>query len=188
MGTPSKAQTTQGATALAYPAKLTKDTDGRILISFKDFPECLTDGADETEALLEAKDALSEAIMGRLARGEGIPAARTPIPGERQIAPFPDTAMKLAIARAVDDAGWSTSELARQMDVDEKEARRILDPEHRTKLGRLSAALMATGQDVVVSTRAMADMTSVIAAKQLRGPRKVRVAAKRKAAKKRARA
>ena len=193
MGTRTKARTKvsrRSTTAVAYPAKLTKDTGGRYLVTFKDFPECLTDGADESEALLEAKDALSEAIMGRLARGEDIPAATMPIPGERQIAPYPDAAMKLAVARAVDTAGWSVSKLARQMGVDEKEARRILDPAHRTKIGRLYEAMAATGHDVVVSTRRFEDAEAVMAkalalsAKRTKGTVAKKIATKRKPAKK----
>jgi antitoxin HicB len=42
-------------------------------------------------------------------------------------------ALKAAVYLAVRDAGISNSQLARQLKLDEKEARRILDPHHPTK-------------------------------------------------------
>lgn len=42
-------------------------------------------------------------------------------------------ALKAAVYLAVREAGIGNSELARRMQLDEKEARRILDPHHPTK-------------------------------------------------------
>ncbi len=53
------------ATVFAYPATLTRDAARRFLVRFPDIPEALTDGATEEEALREAADALSEALMRR---------------------------------------------------------------------------------------------------------------------------
>ena len=61
------------ATVFAYPATLTRDSGGRFLVRFPDLPEALTDGASEAEALREAADALSEALMSRIVDGEAIP-------------------------------------------------------------------------------------------------------------------
>jgi hypothetical protein len=49
---------------------------------------------------------------------------------------------------AVREAGISNSELARRMHLDEKEARRILDPHHPTKLPRIEEALSVLGRHV----------------------------------------
>jgi antitoxin HicB len=48
----------------------------------------------------------------------------------------------------VREAGISNSELARRMRLDEKEARRILDPHHPTKLPRIEEALSVLGRHV----------------------------------------
>jgi ferredoxin len=45
-------------------------------------------------------------------------------------------------------AGISNSELARRMHLDKKEARRILDPHHPTKLPRIEEALCVLGRQV----------------------------------------
>jgi antitoxin HicB len=57
-------------------------------------------------------------------------------------------ALKAAVYLAVRDAGISNSELARRLHLDEKEARRILDPRHPTKLPRIEAALAVLGRHV----------------------------------------
>src|SRR3546814_13802431 len=80
---------------LAYPAKLTPQggeggsliSGGGILVSFPDLPECLTEGCDEADALVEAADALEEAIANRIEHGETIPG---PSPrGRPAIVPVP---------------------------------------------------------------------------------------------------
>ena len=61
-------------TTLAWPAKLISDDEGRVRVRFPDFPEALTDGADEAEALAEAADCLAEAVAARIADREDLPA------------------------------------------------------------------------------------------------------------------
>jgi len=60
-------------TLYVFPATLTADSAGRLLVRFPDLPEALTDGADLDEALSEGSDCLSEALMARIAAGETIP-------------------------------------------------------------------------------------------------------------------
>jgi antitoxin HicB len=57
-------------------------------------------------------------------------------------------ALKAAVYLAVQEAGISNSELARRLQLDEKEARRILDPHHPTKLPKIVAALAALGRRI----------------------------------------
>ena len=85
-----------------YPAHLQRTGVDEIVVSFRDLPECLTSGADETEALAEAADALEEAIAGRTNGPEPIPEPSTCQPGEYLVSVPADTAVKAA-------AGSSTS-------------------------------------------------------------------------------
>ena len=61
-----------------------------------------------------------------------------------------EVAAKLALIEAVREAGLSKSEFARRIGKDEKEARRLLDPKHPTKLSTLVAALRELGQRLVI--------------------------------------
>jgi antitoxin HicB len=60
------------AREFAYPVTLTPDDTG-FVVTFRDIPEAITQGETEIEALLEAADALEEAIAGRIRRGDPIP-------------------------------------------------------------------------------------------------------------------
>ncbi len=135
----------------AYPAKLTKEPDGRITVTFRDLPEALTDGADEAEALANAADALSEALMARIADDEPIPRPSPTGRGQVQVAPEPTISAKAALYQIVREKKITAADLSRRLNIDHKEARRMLDPRHKTKLPRLAQALQATGHDLAVT-------------------------------------
>lgn len=130
-----------------YPLALTPDKeDGGLIISFRDIPEAITQGETIQEALLEATDCLDEAISGRIDDGMDIPVPSKQRKGEYKVSVPLQTAMKTALYIAVKDAGITKVELARRINVNEKEARRMLDPHHGTKLSSLERALIALGK------------------------------------------
>ncbi|MGE0120983.1 MAG: type II toxin-antitoxin system HicB family antitoxin [Dongiaceae bacterium] len=136
---------------LAYPATLTRDEAGRYVVRFRDLPEALTDGKDEQEALAEATDCLSEALMSRIADREDIPVPSRARRGDYSVAPDPTIALKTLLFAIVKASKISTSELARRLGVDHKEARRMLDPSHPTKFPRLQEALKSLGHEVRIA-------------------------------------
>lgn len=58
---------------LFYPALFHRAEEGGFWVSFPDFPECLTDGDDMTQAYEQAVDALGLAITSRKSENEPIP-------------------------------------------------------------------------------------------------------------------
>jgi antitoxin HicB len=135
-----------------YAVKLTPDKDeGGYVVTFRDLPEAITQGDSIDDALAEAADCLEEAIAGRIDDGREIPSPSSPKRGERIVSVAPSMALKAAVYLAVQEAGISNSELARRMQLDEKEARRILDPRHPTKLPKIVAALAALGRRLELS-------------------------------------
>ena len=132
-------------TLFAYPTRLMKGKDGRYLARFPDIPEALTDGATREEALQEAADALSEALMARIADKEDISKPSSPKRGQVLVSADPTVALKVALYIAAREQRLSTAALARKLGVDHKEARRLLDPHHVSKLPRLRQALASTG-------------------------------------------
>jgi len=136
---------------LAYPAALIRDQTGRYVVRFRDLPEALTDGKDEAEALGEAADCLSEALMSRIADQEDIPVPSSTRRGEYSIAPEPTVALKTLLFSVVKARKISTAELARRLGVDHKEARRMLDPRHPTKFPRLQEALKSLGHEIRIA-------------------------------------
>ncbi|MHB1871783.1 MAG: type II toxin-antitoxin system HicB family antitoxin [Steroidobacteraceae bacterium] len=137
------------ARQFTYAVKLTAEKEaGGYVVTCRDLPEAITQGETVDDALAEAADALEEAIAARIDDGEVIPAPSSAKRGERMVSVPPSMALKAAVYLAVQQAGISNSELARRMKLDEKEARRILDPHHPTKLPRIEEALSVLGRHV----------------------------------------
>ena len=136
--------------AFSYPAVFRRDESGRPVVSFPDFPHAHTDGKDMSEAMEEAIDCLGSVIAHAIAEKLDVPA---PSPAKRghRLVPVPLwIAGKLGLYLAMREQGMSNSELARRLRVRETIVRRMLDPDHDTKAGKLQAALAAMGKRVVV--------------------------------------
>ena len=134
-----------------YPFQFTPAKEGGYVVTCRDVPEAITQGETLDDAKAEAADALDEALQGRIEDGEDIPVASRARKGEHLVSPPVGTALKLAAYLALRDAKISRSELARRLDLDEKEIRRVLDPKHATKAKRLENVLHALGRRIDVS-------------------------------------
>jgi antitoxin HicB len=115
-------------------------------VTFADVPEAITQGDSLGECLEQAADCLEEAIAARIEDGMDLPE-----PSEaavrQHLADLPlQTALKAALYVSAREAGVSETELGRRLDVDEREARRILDPRYGTKLPTLERALPCPGE------------------------------------------
>ena len=132
-----------------YAAALVQESD-EVVVSFRDLPECLTSGADESDALEEAQDALEEAIAGRIDDDEPIPVPSDPQPGEYLVVVPADMAAKAALTLAFRESGLTRIAFAELLKRDEKTVRRMLDPRHRTSASRINKALRRLGREIVV--------------------------------------
>lgn len=133
-----------------YQAHFEPDPDGGFLVTFPDVPEAITHGETMSEARANAAEALGLALRGIVLAGRPLPEAAAAGGADERVAVPADDALKLAVIEAFRAAGISKSELARRLGKAENEARRILDPDHATKLEMLSAALAALGRVVVI--------------------------------------
>lgn len=132
-----------------YAVKLAHDkADGGYVVTCRDLPEAITQGETIKEALAEAADCLEEAVAARIDDDRDIPLPTAAKRGERLVSVPPSMALKAAVYLAVREAGITNSELARRLSLNEKEARRILDPHHPTKLPRIEQALAVLGRRV----------------------------------------
>jgi antitoxin HicB len=124
------------------------EKDGGYVVTCRDVPEVVTQGESIEDAISEAEGALEAAIEMRIADGMDIPLPTTRKRNER-LANLPiSTAMKAALYLTMREQNVSKSELARRLGLDEKEARRMLDPKHGTKVPALERALHALGKRV----------------------------------------
>jgi len=135
-----------------YYAKIETDPDGGFIVTFPDVPEAITAADTRQEALSNASEALGLALRGYHMRDLPLPVSR------RHKGLMPVTldawnALKLAVVEAFDEAGITKTELARRLDRQETEARRILDPNYPTKLQNMEQALSVLGKQVIVSIK-----------------------------------
>jgi antitoxin HicB len=137
-------------TRMVFPVYLTTDTvDGGFTVTCRDFPEAITQGETVTQALVEASDAIEEAIASRMKRNADIPEPSNKKHDE-YLATVPlSTSLKAALYMAMREDGISKSELGRRMKIDEKEVRRMLDPRHSSKTRGMESALSCLGRSVV---------------------------------------
>jgi antitoxin HicB len=139
----------------AYPVSLVEDEDGRWLARFPDLVGAATDGATREEALASAADCLEEAIAGAMVAREVIPSP-SPARGRTVVGPGALIAAKAALYESMRDSRIANVELARRLAVAEGEVRRMLDPKHATKIGRIEEALRLLGQRLLVEVGSIA--------------------------------
>lgn len=136
----------------SYPAIFEPaEQAGVYIVTFPDVPEAITQGDGMADARAMAADALGVALLIYIEQDRPLP---EPGQGDSMIAPDADIAAKIAVIESFKAAGISQSELARRMGKDEKEARRILDPNHATKLPLLAEALAVLGKRLVIGLEA----------------------------------
>ena len=142
-----------------YPAVFEGgDRPGVIVVTFPDVPEAITEGANMAVALRMASDALGLALLTYVQLGRPLPRMRTR--GKGQIVVEPEVAAKLAVLMAFKQAGLTQREFAKRLGKDEKEARRILDPMHATKIGALSDALAVLGHRLVIGIEKLPEIAA----------------------------
>ena len=133
-----------------YPAQLEQHSEDEVVVSFRDVPWCHTSGRDLAEALVEAADALEEAIAWYISEGEAIPTPSAPLPGEYEVALPPEMAAKAALVLAFRASGLSRVALAERLGVHDRVVRRMLDPRHGTSVSRINDALRLLGREAVL--------------------------------------
>lgn len=133
-----------------YPAKFTKQATG-FLVQFIDLPEALTEGNNLEDATEQAIDCLEEVIANRIDLNLEIPTPSEPKRGQKIIPLTLHMAAKAALYLAVREKKISKVNLAKKLNCDEKEIRRLLDPHYKSKLPRIEQALHILGQRLSTS-------------------------------------
>ena len=133
-----------------YPIKLTSEKEGGYSVLFPDIPEAITQGDTLEEALAEAEDCLEEAIANRIAMKLDIPMPSKPRKSQHIVTLNVTLAAKAALYLTMRTQKLNNSRLAKRLECDEKEVRRLLDPYYSSKLPRIEHALEVMGQRLSV--------------------------------------
>ena len=133
-----------------YPVKLAPSEDGGYVVTCRDLPQLITQGEDRRDALEQAADAMDEVFATYMIEGVDFPEPSKATRREHLVAPPAETMAKAALYIAMRQAGISKMQLAKQLGVDEKEVRRLLDPHYGSKLPRIAQAINLLGQRLVI--------------------------------------
>lgn len=133
----------------AYRVDLTPDDNDTFLVTCPALPELTTFGASEDEAIKNAEDAIVEALAGRIAHGEDIPA---PEPGG---VPVPSrVSMKALIYQEMRRQHVTKYRLTKLLGAHPPQVDRLLDVRHNTNFDAMDNAMQSLGVSFVIATKA----------------------------------
>jgi antitoxin HicB len=133
-----------------YSVLLTAAEEGGYVVTCRDLPQLVTQGEDMQDALAQAADAMDEVFATYMIEGIDFPEPSKAKRREHIVAPPAETMAKAALYVAMREAGITKTQLAKQLGVDEKEVRRLLDPHYGSKLPRIAHAVSLLGQRLVI--------------------------------------
>lgn len=140
-----------------YAVLLKPAAEGGFIVTCRDLPPLITQGDTHDHALLEAADAMDEVFAAYMLGKLDFPAPSKLRRGEYWVAPPAETVAKAALYVAMRTAGISNVQLAKALNVDEKEVRRLLDPHYGSKLPRIALAIQLLGQRLVIGLEGVRD-------------------------------
>lgn len=134
---------------ISYRCHISKENE-HYLVKFPSLPDCLTEGVSMNEALLNAEEALTLTLEGRIEEGLDIPPPDTRAQkNEMLICPSPRVQAALLIRMT--RAETTLSELARSLNSSWASVSRVEDPHHWTTLRQLSRTAAVLGHKLVLS-------------------------------------
>ncbi|TAM57946.1 MAG: type II toxin-antitoxin system HicB family antitoxin [Rhodanobacter sp.] len=137
-----------------YAVALTPADEGGFVVTCRDLPQLITQGESVPDALAAAADAMDEIFAAYMLAKLDFPHPSKPRHDEHRVAPPAGTVAKAALCVALRESGVSNMQLARQLGVDEKEVRRLLDPHYASKLPRIAQAVALLGKRLVIGLEA----------------------------------
>lgn len=139
----------EGEGVLKYPVKLRPDTNGTLLVEFRDVPEAHTFGEDRAEALARASDALETALMGYIEDQRPIPKPAAIKRGDFVTLPVL-TEAKVALYSSMRAAHVGRADLAERLSWRLPQVDRLLDLRHVSRLDQIESAFRVLGKQLSV--------------------------------------
>lgn len=134
---------------LAYPVHLEPADEGGFIVTFPDIPEAITEGDDETEALVWALDALVVMLESYMDDRQRIPYPSPP--NGRPVVVLPVIAAgKVILHNTMLEAGKKKADLARMLNLAPTLVDRLLSLRHKSRIEQIETALAAFGKKLVV--------------------------------------
>jgi antitoxin HicB len=135
---------------ITYRVKLAPDSNGTVLVTSPDFPELVTFGDDEADALSYAVGAFEEAIAARVSDREEIPLPSKGKASDPRVTLSVQAEVKVLLYQQMWKSGVRKADLARKMDLHRREIDRLLDLNHATSIAKLEKALSVLGKSIII--------------------------------------
>ncbi len=133
----------------SYPALITKQDNGALLVEFVDLPDTFTEGDTLADALFNGAEVLSAMLGWHLDQGHAISPPSQGVEGAHYIAPDAKTQAALLLREARGDRPMA--DLARGLDTSWAAAQRLEDPRHWPSLKQLDRAASVLGKRLILS-------------------------------------
>jgi antitoxin HicB len=122
---------------LQYPVSFEQNGNGTILVSFPDVPQAHTYGADASDALARAADALETALALYMDFRRDIPSPSRLRKGVKAVALPALAEAKIRLYQAMREEGIAKTELARRLGWHTPQVDRLLDLAHASRLDHI---------------------------------------------------
>ena len=138
---------------LRYRLSFERDDNGTVLVTSPDLP-VVTYGADESEAIRQAADAILTLLGSMVDAREAVPApAFEEDVGAALHTVSLQTELKVRLHNALLTAGLTRTDLQRRLGWQRESVDRLFRLHHKSRLEQLEAAFKALGKDVGVQVR-----------------------------------
>ena len=136
------------------PAANFNPKDRGFVVTFPDFPEVVTQGSTEEEAMEMAADVLGIAIEHYVDKGEPLPRPKKYRGSKYRTVRLPALpAAKVALYNAFIASGIRKAELARQLGMHRANVDRLFNLKHQSRLDQIEAALKALGKQLSIDVQ-----------------------------------
>ena len=133
----------------AYTVHLEAAEEGGFVVTFPDIPEAITQGDDETEALMWAQDALETVLEIYLDTRKPVPYPSA-LNGRPAVVLPVVVAGKIILHNTMIEAGKKKADLARLLNQAPSLIDRLLSLRHKSRIEQIETALAVFGKKLVV--------------------------------------
>jgi antitoxin HicB len=133
-----------------YQVEIRQEED-EFVATCPDLREVLTGGFSQTEALAQVQDAVAVAVRGRMKDGTTLDPPHPCAPGSLSVRLPAPLAAKAAVYYAWQRADISKVAFGARIGRTESEVRRLLDPDHGSRLDQIEAAIVGLGRRLIIA-------------------------------------
>lgn len=128
-----------------YELAIQPDGDSWLVTS-PNFPEVVSFGSTQEEACINGRNAIEEAIAGRIADGEDVPLPLNETHGRGRFVEVPAMVfLKSALYMIMREKGMTRADLMRSLNVHREHVDRLFRLEHNSRLDAMEDAFKAVG-------------------------------------------